>query len=338
MDSLTQIVLGAAVGEATLGRKIGNKAILWGAIAGTIPDLDVFIKLFTDDIVTANEMHRGFSHSIVFCVLFAPLFGWLLTKLYKKEDANWKDWSKLMFWGLFTHPILDAFTTWGTQLFWPFTHKVSFKNIFVVDPLYTIPFLICVVIAMFYKRNNPKRRKINLLGIYISSGYMLITLLLKWYTYGVFKKSLDHQQIAYAEIQTKPTPLNAILWNANVQTKDSYLIGSYSLFDNDKQVKFYEFKKNLHLLNDIKNEPIITRLIALTEGWYTLQKTEDGDLFFNDLRFGLMGGEDVSNKFVFRYNLIRNDQGELIAKQEDPNPKKAGPMIAKLWQRVLGNE
>ena len=64
MDSLTQIVLGAAVGEAVLGRKIGNKAILWGAIAGTIPDLDVLSKLFVDD-VTANEWHRGFSHSIL---------------------------------------------------------------------------------------------------------------------------------------------------------------------------------------------------------------------------------------------------------------------------------
>ena len=69
MDSLTQIVLGASVGEATLGKKIGNKALLWGAIAGTIPDLDVFIGHYVDS-VTKNEIHRGFSHSILFCVLF----------------------------------------------------------------------------------------------------------------------------------------------------------------------------------------------------------------------------------------------------------------------------
>ena len=224
MDSLTQIVLGAAVGEVVLGRKVGNKAMLWGAIAGTIPDLDVLVKLFTDDIVRANEVHRGFSHSILFCILFAPLFGWLVSKLYKKDNTTWKDWSKLIFWGLFTHPLLDAFTTWGTQLFWPFTYKISFKNIFVVDPLYTVPFLICVIVAMFYKRKNPKRRKINLLGIYLSSGYMLITLWIKWYTYDVFQKSLNEQNITYSEIQTKPTPLNTILWNANIETKDAYLI------------------------------------------------------------------------------------------------------------------
>ncbi len=337
MDSLTQIVLGAAVGEASLGKKVGNKALLWGAIAGTIPDLDVFTKLFTDNIVTANEIHRGFSHSILFCLLTAPIFGWLLSKLYKKQEATWKDWSLLMFWGLFTHPILDAFTTWGTQLFWPLNYKVSFKNIFVVDPLYTLPFLICVIAVLFYKRNNPKRKKINLIGIYISSAYMFITLLLKWYTYGIFTKSLKDQNIAYAEVQTKPSPLNAILWNANIETSDSYLIGSYSLFDKDKKINFIEFKKNHHLLNNLKNEPLVKRLIKLTENWYTLQIIED-KLFLNDLRFGLRGSEKHSKTFVFRYELTHNKDGKLIALQSDPNPKEAAPLLKELWLRILGNK
>ena len=69
MDSLTQIVLGAAVGEAVLGKKVGNKALLYGAIAGTIPDLDSFAPLFTDTL-TSIEVHRGFTHSIFFSVLF----------------------------------------------------------------------------------------------------------------------------------------------------------------------------------------------------------------------------------------------------------------------------
>ena len=95
MDSLSQIVLGAAVGEAILGTKVGNKAILWGAIAGTIPDLDVFANLFTD-VVHATEMHRGFSHSIIFCSLFAPIIGWVAFKLQKQPNATWKQWSWMM--------------------------------------------------------------------------------------------------------------------------------------------------------------------------------------------------------------------------------------------------
>src|SRR5210317_610591 len=117
MDSLTQIVLGASVGEVVLGKKVGNKAMFYGAIAGTIPDLDVLSRYFVDT-VTATEWHRGFSHSILFSLLFAPVFGWIISKIEIKSGVSWQEWSKLMFWGLFTHPILDSFTTWGTQLFW----------------------------------------------------------------------------------------------------------------------------------------------------------------------------------------------------------------------------
>ncbi len=115
MDSLTQIVLGAAVGEAVLGKKVGNKAMLYGAIAGTIPDLDVLANLFTDTI-TAIEIHRGFTHSIFFSVVFAPIFGWMISKIERKSGVGWKGWSLLMFWAFITHPILDGFTTWGTKI------------------------------------------------------------------------------------------------------------------------------------------------------------------------------------------------------------------------------
>ena len=332
MDSLTQIVLGAAVGEAVLGKKIGNKAMLWGAIAGTIPDLDVIAKQIFDD-VTANEMHRGFSHSILFSLLAAPIFGWLIAKLYKKKEADWRDWSKLMFFGLFTHPLLDAFTTWGTQLFWPFTYKVSFKNIFVIDPIYTMPFLVCVIIAMCYKRSDPKRRKVNNIGLFISSLYMLLTLTFKWITYDVFKKSLEDQQISYREIQTKPTPLKSILWSANVETDTAFLIGHYSLLQNGKEVAFVEFPKNHHLLGAMKKEPLIPRLIHLTEGWYTIEK-KGNKTFFNDLRFGLLGLPPDADAFVFSYELYY-ENGILCGREAKKNMKDAGPLLKKLFARIV---
>src|SRR5699024_5177561 len=130
-DSLTQIVLGAPVGEAVLGKKIGNKAMLYGAVAGTIPDLDVFVDSVTD-MVSALEIHRGFTHSILFSLLLAPVFGWLVSRY--ERHKNVRDWSWLFFWCLLTHPLLDAFTTWGTQLFWPLDIRVAFKTIFVIDP------------------------------------------------------------------------------------------------------------------------------------------------------------------------------------------------------------
>src|SRR5690606_27339595 len=215
MDSLTQIVLGAAVGEAVLGRKVGNKAMLYGAIAGTVHYLDIFASYFTDS-VTAIEIHRGFTHSIFFSVFFAPIFGWIISKIERKSVANWKEWSWLMFWGFFTHPILDSFTTWGTQLFWPFDIRLEFKNIFVIDPLYTLPFLIFLIMAMRSQKGSPKRRKYNNLGLIVSSAYLLLTVGIKAITYNKFEKALQEQNIDYLQIQNKPAPFSTILWTANV--------------------------------------------------------------------------------------------------------------------------
>ncbi len=336
MDSLTQIVLGAAVGEAVLGKKVGNKAMLWGAVAGTIPDLDVISKLFVDT-VTANELHRGFSHSILFSILAAPLLGWLISKLYKNKEADWKDWTKLIFLGLFTHPILDAFTTWGTQLFWPLDYKIAINNIFVVDPLYTVPFLVFVIIAMFYKRTHPKRKRYNRYGLYVSSSYLLITLMLQQSAKANFSTSLENQHIQYNEIQTRPTPLNSVLWTANIETQDSFLIGYYSLLDEDDRIDFSEFPKNHHLLAGMKEDPLIPRLIKLTEGWYTIEKTNN-KIFFNDLRFGLLGIGPEANRFVFSYELYYDNNGELMAKERERDMDDASPLLKKLFNRVLGNK
>ena len=97
MDSLTQIILGASVAEAALGKKIGNKAILLGAIAGTIPDLDIVTRFFTDDL-TASTMHRGFSHSLIFPFITAPILAWLLKKIYSSySNVSFFDWLKMFF-------------------------------------------------------------------------------------------------------------------------------------------------------------------------------------------------------------------------------------------------
>jgi len=335
MDSLTQIVLGAAVGEAVLGKKVGNKAMLWGAIAGTIPDLDVLNNFFYD-AVTSNELHRGFSHSIVFSLLLAPILGWLVFKLYKGKKATWQGWSKLFFLCLVTHPLLDMHTSWGTQLFWPLQYKFSYNNIFVIDPLYTLPFLFFLIFAMLNKRGTVKRARLNWMGIYISSAYMLLTIVLKGFTYFVFKESLISQKIDYKAMETKPTPVNSILWTANVETKDSFLIGYYSLFDSDKNIKWRCFQKNHQLLGGFIDDPLIHRLAKLSHNWYTIEK-RDGKLYFNDLRFGLMGVSPTEKRFVFAYELtVKN--GVLYAEETEKNTSEARPLLAALYQRVLGHK
>ena len=332
MDSLTQIVLGAAVGEVVLGKKVGNKAMLYGAIAGTIPDFDVFAAYFTDT-VSALAIHRGFTHSIVFSVLFAPIFGWLVSRY--ETYKIFKGWSWLFFWAFVTHPILDAHTTWGTQLFWPFDLRLAFKNIFVIDPLYTLPFLVFLILAMRQKRTSEKRRFYNNMGLIISTSYLALTLVLKWISYTKFEAALATQNIAYLDIDTRPSPLNTILWSANVQTKESYLLGNYSFFDT-QSIDFDSYPKNHELLGSLVEDESVKRMIAITEGWYTINKKDD-TLYFNDLRFGLLSITPKSDNFVFKYRLDVDTSGKVVFTEEPKNNRDGKKLLSELWQRLKGN-
>jgi inner membrane protein len=332
MDSLTQIVLGAAVGEAVLGKKIGNKAILYGAIAGTIPDLDVFASYFTDT-VSALEIHRGFTHSILFSILFAPIFGWLVSRYETYKD--FKGWAWLFFWTLITHPILDAHTTWGTQLFWPLDLRLAFKTIFVVDPIYTLPFLVFLILTMFQKRTSKKRQYYSGIGLTISTAYLALTFFLKSFASIKFEAALKTQNIAYEQIDTRPSPLNTILWSANIETKDTYLLGSYSFFDTN-DIRFETYPKNHELLGTLIENEKVKRMISISQGWYTITRTND-KLYFNDLRFGLFNLEPQSQDFVFKYLINVDASGHVNFIEEEKNQGDAKKLMGDLWQRLKGN-
>ena len=332
MDSLTQIVLGAAVGEAVLGRKIGNKAMLYGAIAGTIPDLDVLAAHFTDTVTTL-EIHRGFTHSLLFTLLFSPILAYLVSKYERYKKV--KDWFWLFFWAFITHPILDAQTTWGTQLFWPLDIRLAFKNVFVIDPLYTIPFLVFLILAMFQKRESKKRKIYNNTGLIISSSYLIITLILKGISYNTFKEQLSAQNIIYKEIETKPSPLNTILWTANVETEDAFLIGYSSFFDKNP-IQFYKYPKNHHLLGDVVNHSKTKRMIAISKGWYTINK-KNNTLYFNDLRFGTLSIQPNAQNFVFKYRIKVDTEGVPHFIEEPKANRDAKKLLSDLWKRIKGN-
>ncbi len=332
MDSLTQIVLGAAVGEVVLGRKVGNKAILYGAIGGTIPDLDVMASHFTDT-VTALSVHRGFTHSIAFSVLFAPVFGWLVSRYERLKDV--KAWSWLFFWAFITHPLLDAFTTWGTQLFWPFDLRLAFKTIFVIDPLYTLPFFVCLILAMTQNRASNRRQFYNKLGLLLSSSYLVLTLLLKWMSFSQFESSLQSQGITYSQLSTRPSPANTMLWSANVEIDNAYLLANYSFFDT-KPITFESYPKNHHLLENLSDNDQVRRMIEISQGWYIINQ-KDGKLYFNDLRFGLMSLQPHAQDFVFSYEIVTDDLNNVKFVEVPKDRRDAKKLLGELWSRIKGN-
>tara|TARA_R110002049_G_scaffold177892_8_gene345103 strand:+ start:51 stop:1073 length:1023 start_codon:yes stop_codon:yes gene_type:complete len=339
MDSLTQIVLGAACGEAILGKKTGNKALLFGAIGGTIPDLDVFVGswLYGNDI-DAMLFHRGFMHSIFFSIIAAFVLGWLVYKLYdsgkRLHTTTQKDWMGLWFLSLFTHPILDCFTPYGTQLFAPFSnYRVALNNMAVIDPAYTLPFLICTIVLMFFKRQSKKRKLWLKLGLGISSVYMLFTLGNKLYIDTVFRKSLKESNIGYTRFSTQPTIFNNILWYGIAETETSYFIANYSLFDVEN--RFLNFKK-LPKQRDLSPEIFqdIKDLARFSNGYYSVYKLNDDEYQYNDLRYPLLD-ENNPNSSVFSI-LLYKENSRLNMKPFEPKFDDFKKVMSNLWERIKG--
>jgi inner membrane protein len=318
MDSLTQVILGAACGEIALGKKIGNKALLFGAIGGTIPDLDVFMgKILYHNEIQAMAFHRGFMHSLLFALLAAFLFGWFAYKLYnsgkRKETTLQKDWIWLFFLSIFTHPLLDCFTPYGTQLFAPFSdYRVAFNTISVADPLYTIPFLICMLVVLFFKRTNSKRLKWTKAGIYISSFYLLFTLGNKFYMDTVFERSFKKAGIPIDRFSAQPSIFNSILWYAVAETKNKYHLTFYSLLDASATTnKIITIDRN-HDLIDMNAENLKT-LSWFSNDYFRISKKEKvGTYRYTDLRYPMLNPEDI-NTSVFNFTIFfKNKQWDIL--------------------------
>jgi inner membrane protein len=334
MDSLTQLTLGAAVGEAVLGKKIGNKAIFWGAAAGTLADLDVIPGMFLD---TPSRLlfHRGFSHSLVFVIgatlIFAPIFQRCF-KSYKTTKSEWYRYFGLIF---LASILIDAFTTYGTQLLWPHPYRFEFNTIFVVDPMFTLPLLVTLIWLMFISRESAFRKRLSSAGLIISGIYLLFTVVNKQVINATFRSALEDQNIAFSKMISTPTPLNQVLWSAVAETKDGFYTGYYSHFDKYKHIDFVFSPKNHHLLNHLMEYKNVQQIIRFTKGFYTVQQTEDG-FIVNDLRFGqITNWETGGGDYVFRYN-INTDQALPNVDQAERSFEGSGEAFAQLWQRMMG--
>tara|TARA_R110002049_G_scaffold132297_2_gene291377 strand:- start:494 stop:1459 length:966 start_codon:yes stop_codon:yes gene_type:complete len=286
MDSITQALLGAAIGEATLGRKIGSKGAVIGAIIATIPDLDVvLLPLYSS--VERISVHRGFSHSIVFSFIGAFIISFILSKIkWTKLIAYSRLW--LFTWlALFTHMLLDAFTSYGTQLFLPFSnYRVSFNAINIVDPVYTIPLLIGLVLSLTIYRHKKTRIKPTLTGLAISTFYLILTLGIKGFTKNNFAANLKEAGIVYNELLTVPVGIGSINWYGVAKSQESLFIGKYNTIEQNP-ISFSEFPVNDYLLEDINSE-LTTTLKWFSKGFYTVAE-HDGKIRLYNMQCDMQG-------------------------------------------------
>ena len=333
------------MGELAAGKKAGNKAMVWGAVGGTIPDLDVIGGVFLDPISNL-VFHRGFTHSFWFAFVMAPILGYLLHYFYKRRDPNvtYRDWTWLFFLALFTHPLLDCFTTWGTQFFTPFSDfRVAFNTIFVLDPLYTVPFSICLIFAATINRTKPKRKYLNYLGIALSTGYILFTVINKQYVDGKFQDSMDKKGMGDYEFMSAPTPLNNLLWHASVKSEDSIWVAYYSILDKDDDIQFKGIYRNQKLKAPFLGSYTFNTLEHVSKGFYALRKIKGGIEFY-DLRFGLLDGwvsqdkKKINLPFYWEVMEEKGPNGRHKAFQHRPNFELSKELRKSFVERIKGNK
>ncbi len=338
MDSVTQATLGAAVGEAVLGRKAGWKAPLWGAIAGTLPDLDVVAYPFLDEVAKLS-WHRGPSHAFFYLTLAAPFVGWGISRLHR-NIGTWKQWTLLVYLGLVTHVLLDAFTVYGTQLFLPFSRfPVAWNTIAIIDPLYTLPLMIAVIAALLMRRGSSRRRLAVWLGLGLSTAYLFATVGIKMHVDSVTEESMSRQDITPRRYMTVPTLMNAILWQVTAEVDSGYLVSDYSLLDSDHDLIFEFVPRNDSLLRPIENTRAVRMLRWFSKGYFAVS-APDGRLLFHDLRFGELGLEpDSSYQYIFTWRLDTHGTpaDSVILEREELTGNQPGRALKKLWERLKGD-
>ncbi len=407
MDSVTQAVLGASVGELFLGRKLGNRAMAWGAAIGTLPDLDVVSRLFLSHEVYGLIYHRGLSHSILLTIVLPFLLAFLAQSYYARRinqiptvqnvfagfwlvfyalfllgglslaffvptaptiiialalsaggyfwykstmreringrtvtcDAGYWRWYWMFFFGIFTHWFIDACTAYGTQIFEPFSsYRVAFNNISIVDPLYTLPFLVFLA-AVYFSRTQRQRQFYNGLALGLSSAYMAFTFYAKHLANTAAETSLATSGIAYKSYMTTPTMFNTILWQIVAETEDKFYYGTYSLFDKKRQIDFIELQKNHELVKPYEKEPLVEVLLWFAQGYYTVVQKPDGTLRFYNLRFGLtFSSADAQDaRAIIGYSIgNHNGKFDVWQSREEMENLNFGKTLEAFWERLKG--
>jgi inner membrane protein len=338
MDSITQMLLGASVAAAAVPSHHRRAALLAGAALGTLPDLDsIPISLLTDDPVALMTMHRSASHSL----LVLPLLAWALWALFRSRGKRVAEaparWFCAIGLALVTHPLLDAFTVYGTQLWWPLQpHPTMWSSVFIIDPLYTVWLLLGVAVAAFAGPRLPAQRAL-VVGLALSTAYLGWSLLAKGMVEREAERSLAALGLQDAPRFSVPMPFNTLLWRVVAMTPEGYLVGDRSVVADRGPIRFQHHASNVDALAATADLHALQRLHWFNRGFMRAE-VRDGELVVSDLRMGL----EPEYAFSFAIARMQGDgQWQAIPPRQLASAYRAPveeggarAALAAMWQRI----
>ena len=336
MDSLTHIALGACMGEAFAGKTLGRKAMVWGIIAQSIPDIDFIASTWLD---TPSELlaHRGVTHSLSFALVVALIMAMLANHWHRPHNISFTRWLFFFSAAILTHIFIDAFNNYGVGWFEPFSHeRISFNAIYVADPFFSAAPGIAFIMLLLLKQRNKKRQFWWKFGLGISAIYLVYCIVNKTIIDYNVKKQLAQQHIPDTKYFTTPAPLQNWLWYVVAGNDTDYYVGYHSVFSKAKKLSLQRFPRNTSFIDSIHNRKDVRQLIRFSQDFYTIEKRQD-TLIFNDLRFGqIIGWKNPHEEFAFHYYLHPDIDNTLVV-QRGRFAKWNWDVVKSLCSHIAGN-
>ncbi|WP_309044654.1 metal-dependent hydrolase [Marinobacter sediminicola] len=323
MDSITQAALGASIAGLVAGKTLGRPVLLTGALLATLPDLDVLIDYGT--AVANFTQHRGFSHSLF---VLAPLSLLLAALLWRwKPEPGFPRWLLLTALALMTHPLLDTFTTYGTQLFWPIGRPLAISSIFIIDPLYTLPLLAgCIAFLI-----RPPAARAIAAGLVLSTAYLGWSFAAQQIITERVQPALAEAGFEKAELLVQPMPFNTVLWRATAIKNDQRVEIVTGFLDGGAPLTLEHFPREPELAKSVAQLPEARRLEWFTNGFLDYQ-ARNGEITATDVRLGIPG----AHPFTF---ILADDQDGALTPgngERAPRPIMNTGALPLLWARTTG--
>ncbi|MHA7811666.1 MAG: metal-dependent hydrolase [Marinobacter adhaerens] len=323
MDSITQAALGASLAGAVAGKTLGRSVLLTGAVLGTLPDLDVVIDYGT--AVANFTQHRGFSHSLFILAPLAVALAWLLWRW--KPQLSFQRWLALTGLILITHPLLDAFTTYGTQLFWPIGPPVAISSIFIIDPLYTLPLLAG---CLFFLVRPPAKSAV-IAGLAVSTMYLGWSVLAQQVITQRVQPALAEAGLENPDLLVQPMPFNTLLWRATALQGDQRVEIVTGFLDGDTPLNLEYFPRRPDLAKAVSDLPEAQRLEWFTRGFLDYNQVGDR-ITATDIRLGIPG----AHPFTFVLATSNGSGIDPTASVRTPRPSVSSEALGLLWSRMIG--
>lgn len=330
MDSVTHLFVGAAVAAACVPAAHRRAALLAGAALNTVPDLDVIpLHFFEADPVANMTWHRGPTHSLLLLVPLAlALWAWLWSRGGRVAEAPQR-WLAAIVLGLCTHPLLDAFTVYGTQLLWPLPLRPAmWASLFIIDPAVTLPLLVAVAVAAVAGA-RPVAGRALATGLALTTAYLVWSVAAK----GLVEREVDHwlagTGLEDAPRFSVPMPFQTLLWRVVVMTPQGFLEGERSLVADRGPIVFRAYGSDVAALAAMDGDAGVQRLRWFAHDFLKAEERE-GRLVLSDLRMG------AEPDYSFRFVVAERDGAawRAVPIEQEKWPWEARRRLPDMWRRI----